>query len=137
MAYSFIILPVSVVRWSSFSGRHIPDWATFFSVFMHDMFGATNVALLVLTKPNLLLFDRPEDAEKRGRTIVKRQRGQALGKEEEGSDDGPFSFDEGVGGRSFEMHPSTKPQDQPGSLSRSRQSSESSASSRLGGGGPR
>ncbi|KAI5123998.1 hypothetical protein M0805_006408 [Coniferiporia weirii] len=63
-AYSVVVLPVSIARWVSFNGHHIPDAATFFSVFLHDMFGAVNVLLLLTTRPGLLLFEDPGSARR-------------------------------------------------------------------------
>ena len=54
------MLPVSVVRWYTFNNHTVPDAATFSSVFLHDMFGAVNVALLLTTRrTNRLLFEDP------------------------------------------------------------------------------
>ncbi|KAH8119343.1 hypothetical protein DFH11DRAFT_439734 [Phellopilus nigrolimitatus] len=61
-AYSLVVLPVSAARWAAFLGHTTPDAATFFSVFLHDMFGAVNVLLLLTTRPNLLLFKDPRNA---------------------------------------------------------------------------
>ena len=61
VAYTIVVLPVSVARWTAFNhpNSHIPDAATFFTVFLHNSFGAVNVLLLLTTRPNLLLFVDP------------------------------------------------------------------------------
>ena len=59
-AYCVCILPISITRWAYFRGHHIPSEATFFGVFLHDIFGAVNVLLLLTTRPGLLLFDKPK-----------------------------------------------------------------------------
>lgn len=69
IAYSIVILPVSVVRWISFSGGHPPDAATFASIFLHGMFGAVNVVLLLTTRPNLLLFGGPRRSRFAGQNL--------------------------------------------------------------------
>lgn len=67
VAYSIIVLPLSVVRWLTFSkvqgcGRSsIPSEATFVSVFLHGCFGFVNVVLLLTTRQALLLFDDPRN----------------------------------------------------------------------------
>ena len=68
-AYSVVVLPVSVARWSQFSGRHVPSAATFFGVSMHDLSGAINVFLLLTARPQLLLLIRPDRDEPVGPQI--------------------------------------------------------------------
>lgn len=54
------------------------------------MFGATNVALLLYTRPNLLLFVRPEEVGEHGMTGSRKSAGvDSLAKEEDGSIDEP------------------------------------------------
>lgn len=62
VAYTFVVLPVSIVRWTTFTKHSVPDAATFFSIFLHDTFGAVNVILLLTTRQELLLFKDPREA---------------------------------------------------------------------------
>jgi len=57
VAYTIVVLPVSIVRWATFTGHSIPDAATFFTVFLHDSFGLVNVILLLTTRHGLLMFE--------------------------------------------------------------------------------
>jgi len=65
-AYSVVVLPVSVARWSQFSGRRVPSAATFFGVSMHDLSGAVNVFLLLTVRPQLLLIRPDPDPDNLG-----------------------------------------------------------------------
>ena len=58
IAYAIVVLPVSIARWSSFKNENVPSAATFFSVVVFNLSGAINV-LLLLVRPELLLFPRP------------------------------------------------------------------------------
>ncbi|KAN0130873.1 hypothetical protein V8E53_011251 [Lactarius tabidus] len=61
LAYSIIVLPISITRWSSFSNsKNVPSAATFFSVSIFNLSGAINVLLFWVVRPQLLLFPRPE-----------------------------------------------------------------------------
>ncbi|KLO07850.1 hypothetical protein SCHPADRAFT_944922 [Schizopora paradoxa] len=70
VAYSIVVLPLSVVRWITFSeqscGRSssVPGAATFAAVFLHGCFGFVNVLLLLTTRPTLLLFDDPRNPKR-------------------------------------------------------------------------
>jgi len=59
LAYSLVILPLSVARWSQFSHKTVPSAATFFGVSLFRLSGAINVLLLLLVRPRLLLFVPP------------------------------------------------------------------------------
>ena len=63
LAYSFVVLPISVARWSHFTGRHVPSAATFFAFSMYNLSGAINVFLLLTARPQLLLLIRPDKDE--------------------------------------------------------------------------
>lgn len=87
------MLPISIIRWIEFvqeqNGGHdkVPSGWTFTAAFLHDMFGAVNVLLLLTTRPNLLLFEDPEGAgaiapRLRNRTEVERDGAGILGKED-------------------------------------------------------
>ncbi|KAJ7282868.1 hypothetical protein C8J57DRAFT_53677 [Mycena rebaudengoi] len=60
--YCILILPLSVVRWIGFSQErgdgvnHIESAATFAVISMYGLSGAINVALLLYTRPNSVLF---------------------------------------------------------------------------------
>ncbi|KAI0058572.1 hypothetical protein BV25DRAFT_1786561, partial [Artomyces pyxidatus] len=58
--YSLLVLPLSVVRWITFRTQlSVPSAATFCVVFLFSLSGACNVLLLLLTRPQLLLFGTP------------------------------------------------------------------------------
>ena len=66
IAYSFVVLPLSVTRWLEFNKNfnnhhHVPSAATFFAVIMFNLSGAINVLLFLIFKPQLLLFTRPDE----------------------------------------------------------------------------
>jgi len=63
LAYSLVVLPVSVARWSQCSGRDVPSGATSFGVSTHNLSGAVNVFLLLTVRPQLLLLIRPDPDE--------------------------------------------------------------------------
>jgi hypothetical protein len=60
LAYSLVILPLSISRWLQFSNRNVSSGATFFGVTMFNLSGAINVFLFLIIRPQLLLFPRPE-----------------------------------------------------------------------------
>ena len=58
LAYSIIVLPLSITRWLSFKHEDkVPSAATFFSVSVFNLSGAINVLLFLVVRPELLLFD--------------------------------------------------------------------------------
>lgn len=70
--YSIIILPLSLVRWSTLSKNDdattgctetMPSAAAFFGVFLFGLSGAANVFLMLTTRPGLLLFGPDLDQE--------------------------------------------------------------------------
>ncbi|KLO07844.1 hypothetical protein SCHPADRAFT_944915 [Schizopora paradoxa] len=65
VAYSIVVLPLSVVRWITFDEKpcesKVPEAATFAVVFLHGCFGFVNVVLLLTTRQTLLLFDDPRN----------------------------------------------------------------------------
>ena len=63
LAYSLVVLPLSVVRWSQFSHKDVPSAATFFGISVYNLSGAINVLLLLLVRPRILLFIPPEPVE--------------------------------------------------------------------------
>ena len=60
LAYSFVVLPLSVARWLLFTHHHVPSAATFFGVSTFNLSGAVNVLLFLIVRPKLLLFTCPE-----------------------------------------------------------------------------
>jgi hypothetical protein len=60
LAYSVLVLPFSVVRWSEYDHKHVSSAASFFVMSMYNLSGAVNVLLLVIFRPYLLLLTRPE-----------------------------------------------------------------------------
>ncbi|KAL6305957.1 hypothetical protein BKA93DRAFT_189530 [Sparassis latifolia] len=59
VAYTVLILPVTVSRFVAFGGREVPFWATIVSDFIFNLQGVANVILLVSTRrliPDTTLF---------------------------------------------------------------------------------
>ncbi|KAI0254073.1 hypothetical protein BJV78DRAFT_1388661 [Lactifluus subvellereus] len=61
LAYSLVVLPLSIARWSQFSHKSVSSAATFFGVSMYNLSGAINVFLFLAVRPQLLLFTPPEE----------------------------------------------------------------------------
>jgi hypothetical protein len=67
LAYSLVVLPLSVARWSLIDHRNVPSAAMFFGLAMFNLSGAVNVLLFLIVRPQILLFAPPEqpvEAEK-------------------------------------------------------------------------
>ena len=62
LAYSLVVLPISVTRWSH-SHHHVPSAALFFANSMFYLSGAINVLLFLIIRPELLLFPRPKELD--------------------------------------------------------------------------
>jgi len=60
LAYSLVVLPLSVARWSLYSHKNVPSVALFFGLTMFNLSGAINVLLFLIIRPQLLLFAPPE-----------------------------------------------------------------------------
>ncbi|KAH9002018.1 hypothetical protein EDB86DRAFT_3074362 [Lactarius hatsudake] len=60
IAYSFVVLPISIVRWVGFH-KNTPSAATFFAVSTFNLSGAINVLLFLIVRRELLLFSSPEE----------------------------------------------------------------------------
>lgn len=69
--YSIVTLPLSVVRWIGFGleshGSEVPSAATFIVTSLYGLSGFLNVLLMLLTRPQLLLFGPPITRTARGR----------------------------------------------------------------------
>ncbi|KAF8274449.1 hypothetical protein EI94DRAFT_1713454 [Lactarius quietus] len=61
LAYSLMILPLSIARWLEFDGKSVPSAATFFGSSVFCLSGAINVLLFLTTRPQLLLFSPPDE----------------------------------------------------------------------------
>ncbi|KAH9040681.1 hypothetical protein EDB85DRAFT_2169481 [Lactarius pseudohatsudake] len=62
IAYSFVVLPVSIVRWIGFrTNKNAPSAATFFAVSTFNLSGAINVLLFLIVRPELFFFSPPEE----------------------------------------------------------------------------
>jgi len=61
LAYSLIIIPLTVTRCLEFAHRNVPTAATFFGVTMFYLSGAINVTLFLTIRRKRLLFPRPEE----------------------------------------------------------------------------
>ncbi|KAI0266781.1 hypothetical protein BC834DRAFT_112963 [Gloeopeniophorella convolvens] len=64
LAYSVVVLPVSVARWLLFNHQAVPSAVTFLAVSIFNLSGAINVLLLVIIRPRLLLFIPPGSSVK-------------------------------------------------------------------------
>jgi hypothetical protein len=62
LAYSLVILPVSVARWLQYSHKDLPSAAMLFGQSMLNLSGAINVLLFLIIRPRLLLFASPENS---------------------------------------------------------------------------
>jgi hypothetical protein len=60
LAYSVLVLPFSIVRWSAYDHKRVSSAASFFVMSMYNLSGAVNVLLLLIVRPYLLLLTRPE-----------------------------------------------------------------------------
>ncbi|KAF7376476.1 hypothetical protein MSAN_00063300 [Mycena sanguinolenta] len=56
VSYCILVLPLSIVRWIAFTQGPMPSAATFAVISMYGLSGAVNVALLLKTRPNSVLF---------------------------------------------------------------------------------
>ncbi|KAH9052530.1 hypothetical protein EDB87DRAFT_1570444 [Lactarius vividus] len=56
LAYSLMVIPLSVSRWLQFGHKDVPSAAIFFSDIMFHLSGAINVLLFLIVRPHLLLF---------------------------------------------------------------------------------
>ncbi|KAH9052532.1 hypothetical protein EDB87DRAFT_1722850 [Lactarius vividus] len=65
LAYSLMVIPLSVSRWLHFGHKSVPSAATFFGLMMFNLSGAINVLLFLIVRPHLLLFTPPEGAQPR------------------------------------------------------------------------
>ncbi|KAI9435758.1 hypothetical protein H4582DRAFT_2168107, partial [Lactarius indigo] len=59
LAYSFMVLPLSVARWSLFDHKNVSTGGTVFAVSVYNLSGAINVLLFLIVRPQLLLFSPP------------------------------------------------------------------------------
>jgi len=62
LAYSLMVLPLSIARWSQFNNEKVTSAATFFGVSVYNLSGAINVLLFLIVRPHLLLFFPPEES---------------------------------------------------------------------------
>ena len=61
LAYSIVVLPLTIARWSLFNHKKVSSAATFFGVSVFNLSGAINVILFLTVRPQLLLFLPPEE----------------------------------------------------------------------------
>ncbi|KAH9052529.1 hypothetical protein EDB87DRAFT_1570443, partial [Lactarius vividus] len=61
LAYTLMVIPLSVARWLQFSHKKVPSAATFSGLIMFNLSGAINVLLFLIVRPRLLLFTPPEE----------------------------------------------------------------------------
>jgi hypothetical protein len=65
VAYSLVILPLTIARNVQFNHHNVPSAATFFGVSIFYLSGAINVLLFLIIRPRLLLFPRPRQLDER------------------------------------------------------------------------
>ncbi|KAI0265244.1 hypothetical protein BGY98DRAFT_1156386 [Russula aff. rugulosa BPL654] len=63
LAYSLVILPLTIARCVQFSHHNVPPAVTFVVVSIFYLSGAINVVLFLITRPQLLLFPRPRELD--------------------------------------------------------------------------
>jgi hypothetical protein len=56
LAYSLVVLPLTIARWSHEYQNDIPSAALFFGQFTLNLSGAINVLLFIIIRPQLLFF---------------------------------------------------------------------------------
>jgi len=63
VAYAFLVLPLSIIRWVTFGDASInpPSAWTFFAIILFGLTGTANVLLLLYTRPGVLLFTQTEE----------------------------------------------------------------------------
>ena len=61
LAYSLVVLPISIARWSLISHKKVTSAAILFGDTVYNLSGAINVLLFLIVRPKLLLFPPPED----------------------------------------------------------------------------
>ncbi|KZV92211.1 hypothetical protein EXIGLDRAFT_718599 [Exidia glandulosa HHB12029] len=61
--YIILVLPLSVTRWIMFSGHDISSTWTFVGIVPFHLSGLGNVLLLLLTRPSILVFGKPQERE--------------------------------------------------------------------------
>lgn len=63
LIYAILVLPLTVVRWINFGleahGTDAPSVFNFIVIVVFSLSGAANVTLLLTTRPQLLLFSKP------------------------------------------------------------------------------
>jgi len=59
LVYAVTVLPTSISRWVQFN-HNVPSAAVFFCGFVFNLSGTFNVLLLLVVRPQLLLFNDPE-----------------------------------------------------------------------------
>ena len=60
LAYSIVVLPLSIARWLMYSHHNVPSAAMFFGLTTFNLSGAINVLLFLIIRPHILLFTPPE-----------------------------------------------------------------------------
>ncbi len=60
LAYSIIVLPLTVARWLLFSYHYVSPAAMFFAISMFNLSGAINVLLFLIFRRERLLFPCPK-----------------------------------------------------------------------------
>src|SRR3984885_10952106 len=68
LAYSLVILPLTIARWLQFSHHHVSSTVTFVAASIFHLSGAINVPLFLITRKQLLLFPRPEQLDESEKT---------------------------------------------------------------------
>jgi len=78
LAYSLMVIPLSISRWLQFNHKSVPSAAVFFSDIIFSLSGAVNVLLFLIVRPHLLLFTPPEKLVKPEVELANSSTGPAL-----------------------------------------------------------
>lgn len=97
LVYSVLVLPLSIVRWINFGlekhGNDVPSVWSFLVITVFSLSGAMNVGLVLLTRPQLLLFGQQHATQthhisSNGRSRGSRKQTKRMGRLNEDDDGG-------------------------------------------------
>ena len=73
LAYSLVVLPISITRWSVISHKKVTSAAILFGETVYNLSGAINVLVFLIVRPQLLLFPHPEDISEPEASVLGRR----------------------------------------------------------------
>ncbi len=89
LAYSVLVLPLSVPRFKFFSHHYVPSAATFFGDTLFGLSGVVNVLLFLIIRQELLLFRRPAELPEPEMELASESTGPAILPDAENIHDSP------------------------------------------------